>query len=61
MKMRWKEELLKMKRSHTTYSGGTYDTFRGYDEAGKEAWWGKYVFGGRLFETGFQNTSEVVE
>lgn len=56
MTARWKEELLKMKRSHVdNYSGGSYDTFRGTDETGENVYWGKYVFGGRLYETGFQS------
>jgi hypothetical protein len=46
MKARWKEELLKMKRSHVeNYSGGDYDIFRGMDETGEYVYWGKYVFG----------------
>ncbi len=63
MKARWQQELLKMKRIHASYKGGTYDIFRGTNEKGEDVYWAKYVFGGRLYETGFQSwdTSTIIK
>ncbi len=61
MKTRWKQELLKMKRSHTTYNGGAYDIFRGTDEMGGYVYWGQSSKNGIQKSTTFSGNMNVVE
>lgn len=50
-----------MKRSHADYSGGAYDIFRGWDEAGGEIWWGQSSKNGIQKSTTFSGNMKMVE